>query len=428
MKRINESIEDTKRIKIEDSLSIEQQKVFDEVIAKKNVFITGNAGTGKSFLLKKIIEQVKSEPGVVFTGSTGIAAWNIGGTTFHSFAGFGEATDSLTTMVEKMKLAKHKYIKRKWKKCNLLIIDEISMFSSTLFEKFEEFARIIRKNPKPFGGIQIVFCGDFLQLPPIDKKDRFCFESSKWKEVITNTFDLKMTFRQQDSKFAEILNQIRFGNVTDEIKEILKSRVGKELSQKPTLLFSHNSDVDTLNNRELNSIKEHPYEYIADDWFMFDALKNVFDKGCKALPKLTLKKGCLVMLIRNLDVKAGLVNGARGIVVDFDSKKNPIICFNGKNHCIERCDFTIESQGVTLAKRIQIPLVLAWATSIHKSQGMTIEFLKIDISKCFAPGQAYVALSRCKSIDGLSIMNLDFSKIQTSKKAIDYYKKLNQIQ
>lgn len=409
-----------------DQLSTEQREAYDMAIDGKNIFITGIAGAGKSFLLKKIIEAIGYKNGVYVTGSTGIAAWNIEGTTLHNFAGLGLAEGPIDKLLENAK--KNKMVYSKWIGCNTLIIDEISMVSYEFFEILEEIARLIRKKSAVFGGIQVILCGDFLQIPPVSRKSevtKFCFESSKWTSCISKTFYLKKSFRQADDIFANMLNEIRLGMVSEKTKTTLGTCVDKTFDFKPTILFSRNEEVDSVNKREIALIKENEVFFNSVDWAMNDSFLKQLNESCKAPAKLVLKMGCQVMLLKNLEVGNGLVNGSRGVVVGFDEiTRGPIVDFNGYKKTLEQATFSIGLQDNVFAKRIQYPLVLAYSFTIHKSQGTTLESVEVNIAGCFEFGQVYVALSRCKTLEGLSIKGLNVDRIKASPKAIKFYKDL----
>ena len=423
-------------------LNSKQKKAFDEIINGKNVFLTGPGGSGKSFLLKYFIEyyknNVETEDSLLFvTSTTGLSALLIDGITINRYAGIGIGDKELNYYYNK--IIKMRTLKKRWIKTKILIIDEISMMTPELFDKLEQLARKIRKNEKKFGGIQIILSGDFLQLPPI-KSINFCFESITWNDVIEETFYFDIIIRQNNNILQNVLNNIRVGIVNDEVKELLDSCLDKDLTNKegiiPTLLFSKKNSVIEYNERELKKLINNEKEYkIFDSNYVFTTnvkeeskflLKELINSQFQVEDQITLCIDSQVMLTINLP-EDGLSNGSRGIIVDFtkDENKYPVVLFlNGKKMIIKSHEYKLYEEDNSIIK-IQIPLILAWAITIHKAQGMSLEYVKTDIgSSIFEYGQAYVVLSRIKTIDGLSLINIDYSKIRAHPKILEYYEKL----
>jgi ATP-dependent DNA helicase PIF1 len=406
----------------------------------RNVFLTGPAGTGKSYLLEVFINWYKtnnylddeSHQTVYITSTTGLSALLIKGMTIHRFAGIGIGDKDVETYFKK--IIKIKEIRRRWQRVNVLIIDEISMMDAELFDKLEELARKIRRNDRPFGGIQIILSGDFLQLPPIGDT-KFCFESKSWN-FINKTFYFTEIVRQNNSTLQNVLNKVRLGIVDNDVKELLNSCIDKNLIHedniKPTLLFSIKNKVIDYNNRELKKIidsgKKHcEYNATYDFNKKLDKeesiYKDLINKQYYIEDKIILSIDSQVMLTINMP-ESNLANGSKGIVIDFDEFDNPIILFSNKKVlAIQPHEYILE-EGKVIVKKRQLPLILAWAITIHKAQGMTLDFIKTDIGySIFEYGQAYVVLSRIKSIDGLSLINIDYSKIKAHPKILEYYNK-----
>lgn len=422
------------------NLTDKQHTALEYMKNGRNVFLTGPAGTGKSYLLEVFINWYKtnnylddeSHQTVYITSTTGLSALLIKGMTIHRFAGIGIGDKDVETYFKK--IIKIKEIRRRWQRVNVLIIDEISMMDAELFDKLEELARKIRRDDRPFGGIQIILSGDFLQLPPIGDT-KFCFESKSWN-FINKTFYFTEIVRQNNSTLQNVLNKVRLGIVDNDVKELLNSCIDKNLIHedniKPTLLFSIKNKVIDYNNRELKKItdsgKKHcEYNATYDFNKKLDKeesiYKDLINKQYYIEDKIILSIDSQVMLTINMP-ESNLANGSKGIVIDFDEFDNPIILFSNKKVlAIQPHEYILE-EGKVIVKKRQLPLILAWAITIHKAQGMTLDFIKTDIGySIFEYGQAYVVLSRIKSIDGLSLINIDYSKIKAHPKILEYYNK-----
>jgi ATP-dependent DNA helicase PIF1 len=428
---------------MEYKLTDKQELALEYMKNRKNVFLTGPAGTGKSYLLKIFIEWYcinnifdnESNRSIYITSTTGLSALLINGITVHRFAGIGIGDKDVETYYKK--IIKIKDIRRRWQRVNVLIIDEISMMDSELFDKLEELSRMIRRNDEPFGGIQIILSGDFLQLPPIGT-DKFCFESKSWK-FINRTFYFDEILRQHNNMLQDVLNKIRLGIVDDKVKELLNSCIGKNLVHEdniiPTLLFSVKNKVIEYNNKELKKIidkgikyneYEATYEFnkLDKDNSIYSTYKDLINKQYCIDDKIILSIDSQVMLTVNMP-DYNLANGSKGIVIDFDEFNFPIIKFTNKKIVVIKPYEYILEEGKTIIKKLQIPLILAWAITIHKAQGMTLDYIKTDIgSTIFEFGQAYVVLSRIKNLEGLSLINIDYSKIKAHPKILNYYKTL----
>ncbi|XP_050319094.1 ATP-dependent DNA helicase PIF1 [Bactrocera neohumeralis] len=418
----------TPSLGMEDNVKLceEQLEVLRACTSGKNVFFTGSAGTGKSFLLRKIISALPPD-GTMATASTGVAACLIGGTTLHAFAGIGGGDYGLTRCIE---LASRAASAQIWRKCKRLIIDEISMVDGQYFEKIEAVARHVRKNDKPFGGIQLILCGDFLQLPPVVKNEnnsnptqRFCFQSNAWEKCIQCVFELKEVHRQSDPEFVNILNHIRIGHVNEEITKRLRATSKQKIEGGgilATQLCSHTNDAQSINETKLESLEGENILFRSED---SDAnMVKQLDSQLQATSQLYLKINAQVMLLKNINISAGLVNGARGVVVRFE-KGLPVVRFkNNREYVCSHEKWIIKSaSGGTITRR-QVPLKLAWAFSIHKSQGLTLDCVEMSLSKVFEAGQAYVALSRAKSLDSLRILDFDPKQVWANAQVLQYYK------
>ncbi len=434
-----------------DQLTKEQRKAYDLVEEGKSIFLTGPGGTGKSFLLKTMFEMIpqRTNRDVAVTALTGCAAVLLGkhAKTLHSWAGIGLGQDSAGVIVSKIIKAGKKIGKpfMRWRTTDILIIDEVSMMTPELLEKLDEVARIIKNVDKPMGGIQVVFVGDFYQLPPVIKEGEvsFVFESLLWKEIVQETVCLTQILRQDDPVFHKILDETRKGRISRQTFEILENKKKdtswQTMTIKPTLLYTRRVAVDRVNQENLKALPGDCVPFFAETIFepvdktvgltkqspeiQFTIEK--MDKDGPYMPKLYLKKNAQVMLLYNIDQEAGLVNGSRGVIEDFDIEGNPIVKFrNGTSKIIEKVSWF--SQDFPGVGRKQIPLKLAYAITIHKAQGATLDCALIDIgTSTFECGQAYVALSRVKNLDSLYVWNVEPSAFRAHPKVLEFYKSLS---
>jgi len=439
------------------TLSSEQQAVLKLALSGASIFFTGNAGTGKSTLLKVIIAALKKRLGassLAVTASTGAAATLISGTTVHSFSGCGLAKESGKELA--VKVSKNKNSKKRWIDTDCLVIDEISMLDADLFDKLNIVAKACKKSTKHFGGIQLILCGDFFQLPPVskDKATKFCFEAECWKSVINHSIVLQTVFRQKNQEFVTCLNECRNATLSSKTCALLSGARQHRLNDpEPTKLCAFNNAADRTNQVRLNSLSGNITKFTAIDKGQ-EMYVQQLQKNSQAPTNLELKLGAKVILLKNLDLDWGLCNGSRGTVIGYhtpsptevandedDGGKGvtlipnealPVIEFrradgNVTERSIGREDFSIELQGKTVATRSQLPLKLAWAISIHKSQGMTIDCLEVDLGGCFECGQAYVALSRATSFEQLRVLNFSPGLVKAHPKVREFYKTLNSV-
>lgn len=402
-------------------LSPGQQNAHEKFINGDNIFLSGEAGAGKSYLIKHFQTYAISQgKNIQVTAMTGCAALLLEkAKTLHSWAGIGIGNGTISKIISNIK----KYHKlQNWLDIDILIIDEISMMSKKLFEILDEIAKKIRKNKKPFGGIQIICSGDFHQLPPVE--DEFCFESELWDVTFKTQIVLKENFRQQgDLVYQGILNEIRQGTISPESCKLLLDCT-KKISKselKPTLLYPTKKYADQVNQFENMTLEteENKYKksYIDAPAYILEELekqKGMFEEH------ITIKVGSQVMCIANLDEIT--VNGSQGVVIGFE-RGFPVVKFSKITRVIEPHIWKNEKyEGYGIQ---QIPLILSWAITIHKAQGITLDEACINIgSSVFEYGQTYVALSRIKSLDGLYIKSLDVSRIKANPKVIDFYKKI----
>lgn len=429
-----------------------QQAAFDAIEAGKSIFLTGPGGTGKSYLLNQL--SLRSSKEVSLTAMTGCAALllNSKAKTLHSWAGVGLGTDVVPLLVSKIRKSRRTALR--WLKTDVLVIDEVSMMTPDLFEKLDEVGRKVRRNELlPFGGLQIVLVGDFFQLPPISTQT-FVFESPLWKKLGLETHTLTEIVRQKDPIFQTILNEARHGELSKGSVKLLRKRMNldyKSLTVQPTMLFTRRVEVDQINARELKKLTTEHHVYKATTVFNpsastmgltvtspeVQAAVMKLDGNAAYTPELVLAVGAQVMLLYNLNHEAGLVNGSRGVVVDFkklESKEEdnkpfikrdetlmPVVEFkSGDRRTIEYNTWEVQDFPGVLRK--QIPLKLAYAVTIHKAQGATLDCALIDVGdKTFEYGQAYVALSRCKDIESLYVHDLDAAAFRANPKVKEFY-------
>ena len=388
----------------------------------KNVFLTGPAGSGKTYLLNQYINFLKSKSVPVgVTASTGIAATHMNGVTIHSWSGLG-IKDKLSSLDVESLLEKS-YLKKRFKYAQVLIIDEISMLHSFQLDAIDIICRAFKHNDEPFGGMQIVLCGDFFQLPPINRsgeKTNFAYKSGIWKNMDLNICYLEEQYRQtEEDSLLKVLNEIRDNEVGEQTWDLLKSRQQyEEFKFTPTKLYTHNHDVDSLNFKELSKIDSRPSIYRMKDTGTKKLVESL-KKSCLAHEELHLKKGAVVMFIKN-NFEKGFVNGTLGTIVDFNRGLPVVETYAGKEILVENESWHIEEEGKQKAKITQIPLRLAWAITIHKSQGMSLDMAEIDLSKSFVAGMGYVALSRIRSLDGLYLKGINNTALQVNDEILEF--------
>lgn len=415
--------------KFSQGLNAGQLSFFREFLtSRRNIFLTGGAGVGKSFVVSRLSELCESE-GIVLnkTASTGVAALNISAQTLHSFLGIGLGDGTREELFSRVKSNK-KALKR-LQGAKLILIDEISMISGELFDKFYAIIKkFCRSTPR------VVICGDALQLPPVfrDEDEVFFFETDGWVSLNPKTILLTEICRQKDgSDYAIALSKIRQGDRS--AVSLFDQCLTTKFPEDHLVVFSKNVDVDNFNLAALRKISSKSNFYYAADSGNPNLIRSL-DKLCLAPMDLELKVGCRVMMLRN-DLEKGISNGSLGTVKALHSD-SVTVAFDGCGvHDIFKAVWKIEEPYLldgkvkmrTLAKREQIPLRLAYASTVHKMQGMTCDKVAMDLSSCFAPGQVYVALSRARSLDGLKIIGLDPSLIITNDRCLEFYKDLEHL-
>ena len=421
------------------NLSKGQKNALSMMLKGENIFLTGPAGTGKSEIINSFVKKRPRSKRVFITSTTGISAIKIKGRTIHSFAGIGTGSADVQRLITH--ILKERRLKEKWRSVDVLIIDEISMLSAEVFDKLEEIARCVRQSTEPFGGIQIILCGDFLQLPNVEGE--FCFLANSWNAVVgDNTAELTEIMRQDDVEFQKCLNAVRLGNIDDDTRFLFESRIGVELDESfdgilPTRLFPTNRQVDLLNDNELDKLAEDgrefveydmkitPYPNIPTKWL--DSTVEHFLKRTIFPASIQLCVGAQVMLLSNLDQDAGLVNGSRGVITGFVEQFPRVKFINGRELVITEATVEHEDNHKPILRATQIPLKVAYASTIHKSQGSSLDCVEIDLGEIFECGQAYVALSRARSLKGLVLKSIHFDQIKAHPVALAYYKRIEEL-
>lgn len=378
-----------------------------------HVFLTGEAGSGKTHTINAYTDYLREhEIDFAVTASTGIAATHIHGMTIHSWSGIGIQSELDDDALRH--LAENRYVSKRIKKAKVLIIDEVSMLDGRVLTLVERVCRRVRKQQLPFGGLQVVLVGDFFQLPPVAGKTgqqmvEFAFDAEIWNVLRPTVCYLTEQHRQEDSAFLQILSAIRRNEFDETHFETIRERI-IERSEAPddmTRLYSHNANVDTLNNTELKKLsgKTHAYTMALRGP---ETLTSALVRGCLSPERLELKVGAAVMFTKN-NQGAGYVNGTLGTVIGFTAdKKYPIVrTTDGLKVETEPAEWTIAEGDEVFAKITQIPLRLAWAMTIHKSQGVSLDAAVMDLSQTFEYGQGYVALSRVRTLSGIHLLGVN---------------------
>eukprot|EP00727_Mastigamoeba_balamuthi_P006129 m51a1_g2135 putative atp-dependent dna helicase pif1-like (718) ;mRNA; r:1712605-1715019 len=440
------------------ALTDAQRVVVDRALAGQSFFFTGAAGTGKSFVLRRIARALKAAHGrarVYVTATTGLAAAAVGGCTLHAAAGLGLALDPAEDLCRKVRRRWKDEEPLMWRDARALIVDECSMLAPDLFGKFEEVARAVRGSSEPFGGLQVILCGDFYQLPPVfraGEERRYVFETPAWESVVGDrSYKLVEIHRQKDARLRAILLQVRNGCLTAGGRALLERRQeaapsSSSSSSSPSperskfvSLYSTRREVDEINRRALAAIDGEERTFLAHDtpeWRGARAGDEPAEEDCHPHLKdvlapraLTLKVGARVMLIKNMGDSA-LFNGSTGVVTRFVEDHGPVVLFDsGAELQVHRHTWTVEIGGKEVASRRQYPLILAYALTIHKAQGMSIEHLSVDLSRVFECAQAYVALSRAVTLEGLVLRSglPPDSRMRPDRKVVDFYSKMHEI-
>lgn len=406
----------------ESTLSESQRRVVEAAMTGESFFFTGAAGTGKSYVLKylpKILSRRVPESQIYMTASTGIAACAVGGTTLHSFAGVGLGDSPAMELLEKLRGGRAPSAKSacaRWTTASVLIIEECSMVPPDLFEKLNLIAQNLRGTmDKPFGGLQVILCGDFFQLPPVNKDKKpgqadFLFETNAWKRLIGDrVYMLGEIFRQKEPEFLNMLDDFRRGVIGEQAMATFQERrrvtdMMAALPEDTVKLFSTRKEADAVNSFNLSKLAGEAKSFVAVDKGEPYTVQKLADHWM-APQTLVLKEGAAVMFVYNVSLLTGVVNGMTGRVTGFSVGDGyPVVrCSNGAEMIAAPVKWEIKSSNVVVASRTQVPLILSYAITTHKSQGMSIRHVEVNTAKIFEYGQCYVALSRGMSLDGLFI-------------------------
>lgn len=401
------------------ALGMTQDEALEVLRSGRNAFLTGAPGAGKSWLLRKFVTEARKERTVAITASTGIAGTHIGGMTLHSWAGLGVRDEYTAKDIDT--IADKAWVANRVRTADVLVIDEVSMLHPQTFRAADLVCRKVRRDRSPFGGLQVVLCGDFFQLPPVsrDGDPGFAFGTESWDELDVAVLYLSTQFRQSDDVLSAVLGGIRAGDVSSDGIDALRGRMHAKLREGivPTRLHTHNVDVDRVNAEQLAGLrgKVHRFEMVTSGPKpLVEALRN----SCLASPTFELKEGAAVMFVKN-NANEGYVNGTLGTVVGFEGEHPKVRTDKGVEIVVEPQSWATEdAKGRKLAQLTQVPLRLAWAISVHKSQGMSLSAAEIDLSRTFVEGLGYVALSRVTTLDGIRLLGMHPRALAVSERAL----------
>ncbi len=401
-----------------------QAEALEILKSGKSVFLTGEPGAGKTHVTNQFVEWcIEQGKNVAITASTGIAATHVNGMTIHSWSGMG--IKKVVTKSDIKNIMSKDYSRARILNAKVLIIDEVSMLAAELVDNVNRILQYAHDNLEPFGGIQVVFVGDFFQLPPVvrDGPTFFAFQAESWTRAGLEVCYLTEQHRQEDKVFLEILAALRQGTYNEyHHSKILERKVPFTDGQHITKLFTHNADVDLINNGELEKIQgTHKETYMMRSSgipYMIENLK----KSCLSPERLVLKVGALVMFTRN-NFDQGFVNGTLGEVIGFDRGLPIVRTKAGDEITADFMEWSIRDDDEELASLSQIPLRLAWAITVHKSQGMSLDSAAVDLSGAFEYGQGYVALSRVRSLSGLYLLGINNKALEMHPRVIEQDKK-----
>jgi ATP-dependent DNA helicase PIF1 len=413
-------------------LTGDQRAFITTFFSNGNVFITGSAGVGKSYVVNLLAKFMQTNQlTMAKTASTGVAAFNIGGQTLHSWMGIGLGDEDVKSLIDKVR--KNKKATERIKAVKVLLIDEISMIKSDLLDKVDIILKYFRYSDKPFGGVKLLVSGDFLQLGAVFKpgEDKnYVFNSRSWKEADIKVSHLQEIVRQDNSgQFAALLNQLRFGDISN--IGLLKSRIGVPVPPdlRPVSIYCRNVDVDRVNREKLSAIQAPSKFFDAKDSGLPHHIEQ-FNKNCPAAKRIELKKGAQVMLLSN--IKPGFFNGSVGVVTAF-TNEGVQVKFKTGTIIVSETQWEIKEQEATLtgqmkyrvvATRNQLPLKVAYALSSHRSQGQTLDCAYVDMNEAFASGQVYLSLSRVRDLESLYIEDFCPSRVTADPECIKFYKDL----
>jgi ATP-dependent exoDNAse (exonuclease V) alpha subunit len=393
-----------------------QRQALAVMLGGSSVFLTGAPGAGKTYVLNEFIGRaIRRGKRIAVTASTGIAATHIGGTTIHAWSGLG-IRDQLSDW-DLARLKTNSRLMKRYNSTDILVIDEISMLHGSRLDMVNQLAKMFRENDEPFGGLQVILVGDLFQLPPIVRGgggQDFAHQSQAWQELSPKICYLTEQHRQTQAGdgLLDLLEAMRRGDVNEMHEEMLKERLGSEPESDVvvTRLYSHNIDVDSINQRHLQALTgaRHTYRMLTSG---AAAKAEQLTKSVLAPMELSLAVGAEVMFVAN-DFAKGFANGTRGRVVAFSGERPIVELKSGKEIMVEPHEWSLTEDDKVRATASQLPLRLAWAITIHKSQGMSLDGAIMDLSRSFTPGMGYVALSRVRSLDGVYLQGINNIALQ----------------
>lgn len=406
---------------LEPTLSSEQQEALALLQSGENVFLTGGAGCGKSFLVREFMRDLDPKTFPILA-STGTAAVLLGGRTFHSFFGLGIMEGGPLATFERA--SKEPKILNRLKKIEGFVMDEVSMIPGSAFRVAEALAREARGSSLPWGGLRVIAVGDFLQLPPVTKNGPrdWCFRDPSWDLTGFRPVNLSINHRVEDLEYLKVLDVLRMGQLNETVREYLNGKLQDHDEEWPgTRLFPLRNQSDEYNFKKLREI---PDEEVTIDSIYVGAEKftSVLMKSAPVPAKLTLKVGCQVMFVQN-DPSRRWVNGTKGEVVDICPDKIIVKKYQGRQVQVDKVSFSmLDAEGRVVASVIQFPLMLAYSTTIHKSQGATLDEIWCDLGALWEPGQAYVALSRLRTGQGLHLLRWNPRSVMADPHVLSFYK------
>jgi len=398
-----------------------QNAALDILKTGANVFLTGEPGAGKTYVINQYIAWLEAAGlSVAVTASTGIAATHIGGMTIHSWSGIG-IRDTLT-QYDLDKISTNEKVTRRAKKANVLVIDEVSMLDGKILDMVNLVLKTVRQREEPFGGIQVVFVGDFFQLPPVTRRGDsmlYSFQSRAWSDAQLLTCYLSEQHRQEDNLFLGLLKSIRLNQVEEDHYTLLSEQTSISYENiEPTKLYTHNADVDTYNNQKLRELTGSARTFRMHGKGGRVLIESLM-RNCLSPETLELKEEAMVMFTKN-NFEKGYVNGTLGRVIDFDRTEGwPIVkTSDGRTIKAESTSWEVAEDGKVRATIEQVPLRLAWGITVHKSQGMSLDAAEIDLSKAFVYGQGYVALSRVRALAGLKLSGMNPNALSVDPRVV----------
>lgn len=408
-------------------LTDDQRDAFHLLLSGENVFLTGAAGSGKSYLIKKFISQFDKNIFPVLA-STGAAAVLVGGRTFHSFFGLGIMEGGPERVFDKA--LKDGKLKKRLKKVEGIIIDEISMISGDVLEVAERIARMARDNDHPFGGLRVIAVGDFAQLPPVNKNGprNWSFKHPVWQKIQFQNAYLQVNHRTQDDEYLKVLGDIREGKVTERVNDFLNDRIKFHDEEESGIrLFPFRNQSETFNLRQLSKINSDAHVFPTLYWGdegRIEKMKDTFPVPAE----LVLKIGAEVIFTQN-DPQKRWINGTQGVVRQIEDKQVTVQKRTGREVTVDPVSFDLlNAEGEVIMSASQFPLNLGYATTIHKSQGATLDKVWCDLSQLWEPGQAYVALSRLRDSKGLNLIKWSQKSIKADKEVLEFLLELSQPQ